>query len=134
MKKDKCLYDILATEPSWADLHLMLVGRYKEAKARKARPTDEIWLLWSSEFNRYCRSIHEEKYNETPYTYLFAMWSTMTRTLEAATRLCKASGEVKRKKLKGLIDDNNKLYVLQKRKFIEAVSEEVKDGSAEAVR
>jgi len=124
MEKDKCLYDTLATEPSWANLHLMLVDRYKEAKARRARPTDEIWLLWSGEFNRYCRSIHEEKYSETPYTYLFAMWSTMTRTLETAAMLDKAKSEVKRKKLKGLINDNNKLYVLQKRKFIEAVAAE----------
>lgn len=115
--KEKCLYDELAKEPGWKELHAMLVSRYQEAKERKMSPGDKYWSLWSGTFNGYCRSFHDENEQDTPYTHLFGMWGTMTRMLEIKHQLRIAKGEVKRGKLRKLVSSNKHIYAVQKKRF-----------------
>lgn len=117
-----CLYDKLATEPTWAELHQMLVQRYKEAKEKKTKPTQKFWAVWSGEFNRYGRTLHEELRGDSPYIHLFAMWSALTRLLELNSM--DIVTEVHRKKKKKLTDKFKAIYILHKKRLFDVKNDD----------
>lgn len=79
-KEDKCLYDQLATEPSWNKLFNILRDQYRYCKEKKLTADNEKWSAWSGEFNRYCNELENEK-SYGDFSRLTQIWATYTRLL-----------------------------------------------------
>jgi hypothetical protein len=118
-KKDKCLYDQLATEPDWNELFNILRDQYCYCKGEKLTADNDKWSAWSGEFNRYCNEFEtEESYGD--FSRLTQVWTIYTRLLALYSLHATAttsSGKNGKVAIRKVIKENRDVLKRQKDEF-----------------